>query len=182
MTDTDLTAPDDTPEPLPLYPVWKQAAQEAVAAFGYGDLIPMEWVRDRLEIADLDETARLTVKQHRDLAFDLLRKTEMFKQVMLEQHKRYLVTVRGCGYKVIEPPRQTAAATRKFMQVFHKQYHQTLTALVNINEAALNLEDARENAEAKMKLQHLKMMAGQTLGDDNQIASPAPALPDDNHD
>jgi hypothetical protein len=143
--------------------VWTLAATRAVSQFSYGDTIPLEWVRANLEINELDEDDLMTVKQHRSLAFDLLRKTEMFKQTMLETHKRLLVNIRGCGYKVVEPPHQTEAAMRKFISSFHKNLHQAMTALVHINESALTLDDTRRNIEAKARLQYLKRLAGDTL-------------------
>ena len=169
MNDQDMTA---SGAELDLFPIWKQAAKVAASEFNYGDLIPLEWVRANLEIDDLDEDAKMSVKQHRELAFDLLRKTEMFKQTMLETHKRLLVSIRGCGYKVIEPPHQSDAAMRKFITSFHKNWHQAMTALVHINESALTLDDTRRNIEAKAKLQHLKRMAGDTLLKDETPETP----------
>ena len=165
---TDLHTPEAAPE-LDLYPIWKQAAKDAAATFAYGDMIPIEWVRDHLEILELDEDDQITLKQHRDLAFDLLRKTEMFKLTMLETHQRLLVNIRGCGYKVIEPPHQTEAAMRKFITGFHKSWHQAMSALVHINADALSLEDTQRNIEAKMKLNYLKTMTGETLKPPAQV-------------
>ena len=143
---------------LTLHPVWRQAAITAVKAFEYGDIIPLEWIREHLEI---DEPVGLmTVERHRELQFDLLQKVENFKTLMLEEHKRLLVNVRGVGYKIIEPPHQTDAAMKRFQREFHKSLQQAMAALVHIDECALSLDDARDNAEARAKLAYFK-----TLGD-----------------
>lgn len=153
---------------LTLHPVWRQAAITAVKAFEYGDIIPLEWIREHLEI---DEPVGLmTVERHRELQFDLLQKVESFKAIMLEEHKRFLVNVRGVGYKIIAPPHQTNAAMKRFQREFHKSLSQAMSALVHINESVLTLEDARDNAEAKAKLGYLKAIGKQSI-DSKQLAN-----------
>ncbi|MCK7581048.1 MAG: hypothetical protein MZV65_39590 [Chromatiales bacterium] len=153
---------------LTLHSVWRQAAMTAVEAFEYGDIIPLEWIREHLEIDE--PVGLLTVERHRELQFDLLQKVESFKTIMLEEHKRFLVNVRGVGYKIIEPPHQTNAAMKRFQREFHKSLQQAMSALVHINESVLTLEDARDNAEAKAKLGYLKAIGKHSL-DSKQLAN-----------
>lgn len=143
---------------LALHPIWRQAAIVAIESFDYGDIIPLQWIRDHLEIEE--PVGMMTVERHRELQFDLLQKVESFKTLMLEEHKRLLVNVRGVGYKIIEPPHQTDAAMKRFQREFHKSLQQAMAALVHIDECALSLDDARDNAEARAKLAYFK-----TLGD-----------------
>lgn len=153
---------------LTLHPVWRQAAVTAAEAFEYGDIIPLEWIREHLEIDE--PVGLLTVERHRELQFDLLQKVENFKAIMLEEHKRFLVNVRGVGYKIIAPPHQTNAAMKRFQREFHKSLQQAMSALVHINESVLTLEDARDNAEAKAKLGYLKAIGKHSL-DSKQLAN-----------
>ena len=156
----------DSPEELQLYPVWKQAAKLAIEAFEYGDVIPLEWLREHLEVEEPE--GLMTSEQHRRLAFDLLQKVDGFRSTMLEQHKRLTVNVRGVGYKIIQPPHQTDAAMKRFQREFHKSWNQAMTGLVHINESLLTLEDSRENAEAKAKLAWFKSFGAKRLsGSDN---------------
>jgi hypothetical protein len=135
---------------LPLYPVWKNAAQEAVEEFNYGDVITHDWLFLHLEIDE--PTEKITVEKHRELQFDLLRKVEGFKEVMLADHLRYLVNIRGVGYKIIEPPRQTKAAMLRLQKELKNSIRDAEAALTFVNEAMLTLDDSRENAESKAKL------------------------------
>jgi hypothetical protein len=144
---------------LDIHPVWKQAAREAVKEFSYGDTISLEWLRSRLEIYTPDLSERMTLQQHRTLAFDLLRKVEEFKRTMLEDHARLLVNVRNQGYRIVEPPQQTGVALERFVNDFHKSWHKAMAAMMHINASALSLEDMRDNTEARLKLAYLKKMA-----------------------
>jgi hypothetical protein len=137
-------------EKLPLDPIWRQAAMDAVVEFGYGATIPREWLLGNLGIEV--NKGPMTAEQHQADAFEMLRKVEGFRDAMLYEHKRLLVNVRGVGYKIIEPPHQTDAAMRRLAVDLGKTISKTMAALVNINDAVLGIEDARENAEAKNKV------------------------------
>lgn len=156
-------------EQLTLHPIWRQAVVMALAEFDYGDIIPLEWIREHLEIEE--PVGLMTVERHRELQFDLLQKVESFKTLMLEEHKRLLVNVRGVGYKIIEPPHQTDAAMRRFQREFRKSLQQAMSALVHIDESALSLEDARDNAEAKAKMAYFKAFSNQQFDKPKTIAS-----------
>jgi len=147
----------DLPE-LDVHPVWKQAAREAIQEFRYGDIIPLEWIRSRLEIYTPSQHERMTLQQHRELSFDLLRKVEEFKRTMLEDHTCLLMSVRSQGYRLVEPPQQTDAALQRFVSDFHKSWHKAMAAMMHINADALSLDDMRGNTEAKLKLAYLKKM------------------------
>lgn len=155
----------DTPAPsLPLDPIWRQAALDALQTFAYGDIIPHEWLNEHLDIQEPE--GRITVEEYRLHAFELLRKVDGFRNELLTQHQRYLVNVRGIGYKIIEPPHQTEAAMCKLQKDLRRTISQAMAALVHINDTALSLDDARENADAKAKLAALRMLHV------NQLAAP----------
>lgn len=140
---------DDTYE-LPLDPIWRQAAQEAISEFKYGDIIPREWLIDNLRITEPQH--KITVAEYQRMSFDMLTKIDGFKDEMLTRHQRYLINIRGIGYKIIEPPHQTNAAMTKMQNDLRKTISSALKAVINIDEAALSLEDARANAEARAKI------------------------------
>ena len=144
-----------------LDPLWKQAAVDAIQAFAYGEIIPHEWIRDNLELSRPDQ--EMTHRQFNDLALDSLRKIEAFKDEMLNHHARYLVSIRGIGYKIIEPPHQTNAAMKKCHNEIHRSMTNAMKALVNVNESMLSLEEARENSEAKGKLAYLATVGQRKL-------------------
>lgn len=156
-----ITGIDVETAAVSLYPVWRQAAAQALAEFDYGDTIPLAWIREHLEIEE--PAGLLTVEQHRQLQFDLLQKVENFKAQMLEEHKRLLISVRSVGYKIVEPPHQTDAAMRRFQREFRKSLQQAMAALIHIDESALTLEDARDNADAKAKMAYFKAFGNKHL-------------------
>jgi hypothetical protein len=149
MGANDMTIAEEFYE-LPLDPIWRQAAKDAVSQFQYGEVIPREWIISHLDIKMTD--ARLSISEHQALAFDMLTKVDAFRDELLTKYQRYLVNIRGVGYKIIEPPHQTAAAMTKLQKELRRSISQAMNALVNINDKALSLEDARENVEAKAKL------------------------------
>lgn len=151
-----------------VHPIWKQAALDAIAEFDYGDIIPNDWIYEHLEIEQPEEDEMMTSEQHRRLAFDLLRKMDRFRGEMLENHKWFLLNIRALGYKIIEPPHQTEAAMKRFVREFSRSWHQAMSALVNINEAALTLDDMRANAEAKNKLAYIRAMGREQLEDKSE--------------
>ena len=155
----------EIPDALDEHPIWRQAAKEAVAEFAYGDTIPHTWIAEHLEIANPQGWIG-TVDAYRALAFDLLRKMDNFRAVLLEEHKRYLVNVRGLGYKIIEPPHQTDAAMLRLQDELRRSLAKAMSALVHVNESAISLEDARENAEAKAKLAWLNTVGVKRIAKD----------------
>lgn len=141
---------EQTIHELPLDPIWRQAAKDALAEFKYGDVIPWEWLTVMLDIHQPDE--KLTALEHRAMQFDILTKVDGFKDEMLTKHQRYLINIRGVGYKIIEPPHQTAAAMIRLQKELRRSIAQAMSALVNVNDKALSLEDAKENTDARNKL------------------------------
>lgn len=148
-------------DPVKIDPVWRQAADDAVHEFDYGEMIPHSWIGEHLEIDPRE--GKLTIERHRELDFDLLRKMDGFRDALLYEHKRYLVNVRGVGYKIIEPPHQTTAAMRALSRDMRRSIAKAMSALVNIDETALQLDDARENAEARARVAWLNTVGAKRL-------------------
>lgn len=141
---------------LALDPIWLQASIDAINEFDYGDIITHEWIAAHLGVEY--PTKPMTLEEYKARDFDLLRKVEGFKDELLVTHKWYLVNVRGTGYQVVKPKHQTKTAMLQMEKDLRKAVSKTLCALVHINETALSLEDARENAESKAKVAALRTM------------------------
>ena len=137
-------------EKLPIDPIWRQAAINAVEEFQYGEIIPWEWLSEELQLTRPNEL--LTSDQFQKLQFEQLTRVDGFKEEMLTQYERYLVNVRGQGYRIVEPPHQTREAMAKLQKELRKAINDAMQALVNVNAKALTLDDARENADARAKL------------------------------
>jgi hypothetical protein len=137
--------------PLQLDPIWRQAAAEALTEFAYGDVISQSWIYQHLAIRDMKE-GKYSADEYQEVAFDLLRKVDGFRDELLRKHNWYLINVRGAGYKIIEPPYQTTAAMGKLHRELRKSISQAMAALVHIDQNVLSLETAKENADARAKL------------------------------
>lgn len=160
---------DDDTYDLPLDPIWRQAANEAINAFQYGDTIPREWLVEHLHITEPQH--KITVAEYQRLAFDMLTKMDGFKDEMLTRHHRYLINIRGIGYKIIEPPHQTNAAMTRMQRDLRKAISNAMSAVVNINDTALSIEESRANAEARAKIGAFASLHLKKLGNDQ--SSPA---------
>jgi len=147
---SDMDQDEQDYQALPLDPIWRQAAQEVIAEFRYGDIIPLDWLQNHLNIKR--PTGAITYLEHQALAFEMLSRIEGLRDELLTRHRRYLQNIRGVGYKIVEPPRQTQVAMAKLQKELRRAIAQTMSALVHVNETALSLEDARANAEARAKV------------------------------
>lgn len=147
---------------LPMDPIWAEAAKQAAMLFSYGDLIPHDWLFDALDIRPPKEP--FTIEQHRKYAFELLRRVDGFRSVMLTEYQWYLSNVRGEGYRVVPPPQQTAVAMTVLNKELRRSLSKAVNALVHINESVLSLDASKENAEAKAKLAWLGTIGMNRLG------------------
>jgi len=145
---------------LPLDPIWVEAASKASQTFAYGDVIPHDWLLDSLAIRPLDFG---TADQFKNHSFDMLQKIEGFKKVMLESHQMFLTSVRGEGYKIINPPQQTEVAMKSLQKDLQKSIKSAVSALTNINTSLLGLDDFKSNAEAKAKIAWLSQQSSKAL-------------------
>jgi len=144
-----------------LDPIWKEAAKCAVHEFRYGDIIPHEWLNAALELYVPHPNEQLTAAKHMQLSFERLEKVDCFREQLLEHHQMYLVNLRAEGYKIVKPENQTIVVMKQLEQQLHKILRKTRKGLEYIDQARLNVEQARANAEAKAKLAYLATSARQ---------------------
>lgn len=158
---TDLTippppAPEPAYEPLPLHPIWRQAAQESLAVFRYGEVIPMAWLYDHLAIAT--PAGAISGAAWQKLQFEILTKVDNFRDELLRQHHRLLVNIRGVGYRIVEPRHQTQAALTTLGRELQRATARAMEGLVNINTVALTLEEARANSDARANVAGFRVL------------------------
>lgn len=151
-----------------LDPIWLQAAKDAVLEFGYGELIPREWLQVHLDMPD--PAGKVSPDEYRDWAWRWLQRVESFKDCMLRDHKRLLVSVRGTGYRIVRPQEQTGVAMERMASEVRRSMARAMSSLVHINEKMLAMEDAQRNSEARQKLAWLKTVGMKKV--DPQKAAP----------
>src|SRR3546814_2505928 len=71
-----------------LLPSWKQAVQDFLQEYRYGDLVPLDWLEQRFGMPGLAESQRLTADQFRERQFTWLGNLEAFKAELLKEHQR----------------------------------------------------------------------------------------------
>lgn len=137
-----------------LFPAWKQAVQDFLADFRYGDTVPHGWLVERFGLPAPDD--RMTAAAFQARQFEWLASIEGFKQTLLSEHKVYLQSVRGEGYRWVHPGEQTAAATREFEKEAGKAFRAAGQRLRHIRIGELTDDQRRANIDALAKMASLR--------------------------
>ncbi len=139
-----------------LDPAWRQVVLEIrEGAFDTGELIPHEWLREKLNIV----TPRTgSQKDFEALQLQYLGAIEMIKSELLTEDRIYLQSSRGKGYKIVPPGEQTGEVTKTATDGMRKAIRRGLTGLTYVNHGALSDEQKRENLDALNRLQGVAIM------------------------
>jgi hypothetical protein len=132
-----------------LFPQWRQAAEDAAQAFGYGDVIPKEWL---IYHFGLEQPKRGTAWDFQKFQFDLLEAMEGFRETMLVEHKMAMENVRGRGYRILQPNEQTAYSMRQFKIAVAREVRKAADLLQNVAANMLTSDEQKQNIEARQKL------------------------------
>ena len=154
---------EDTTEPLNLFPRWRQAVQDFLGEFKYGDVVTHDWLENRFGMPQQKETARMTPAQFRERQFDWLANIEAFKSELLEDHQVLLHSVRGEGYRWVPPHEQTALATKEFERDARRAFRSAGGRLRNVRLAELTDDQRRANTDAAAKISQLRGVARKAL-------------------
>jgi len=138
----------------------EEVAAQAAKVFSYGDMIPHSWI---LNAFKLEIPTQGTLDSFRKVQFEILSYTEKFKDELLGVHKMYLKNVRGEGYLVIKPAEQTDTAMDALRTGVRANVQKALTALTNVNEALLSMEEMRYRDEATGKIAALSVFSKNRL-------------------
>lgn len=144
-------------------PTWRQAAEDFLQEFKYGDLVPLDWLEARFDIPGLDESEALTADQFRDRQFAWLASIEAFKDYLLRNHQVMLESVRGKGYRWVPPHEQTGVAMREFQQGARKLFRVAGSRLQNLRHMELTDEQRKSSTDAAAKLTTLRGMTRRAL-------------------
>ena len=146
-----------------MLPTWKQAVQDFLREFGYGDLVPLDWLEGRFGLPSLSDSRRMTPDQYRERQFEWLGNIEAFKDCLLKEHQVCLQSVRGRGYRWVPPHEQTDFAVREFEKDARRVFRQTGNKLRNLRHTELTDDQRRANLDATAKLSTLAGMARKAL-------------------
>lgn len=142
-----------------LYPVWKQAVEDFLAAgFQPGDVIPHAWLAEHFGMPMLDDAAAITLTEYRERQFTWLQHVEAVKSELLDKHQVFLKSVFGEGYRWVLPSQQTGVAVVQFEQEAKRAYKKAGRRLTNIKMAELTDAQRQENLDAIGRLSMLQGM------------------------
>ncbi|WP_368640490.1 hypothetical protein ABRZ04_04545 [Castellaniella ginsengisoli] len=146
-----------------ILPSWKQAVQDFLQSFGYGDLVSLDWLESRFGLPSLSDCGRMTPDQYRERQFEWLGNIEAFKDCLLKEHQVCLQSVRGRGYRWVPPHEQTDFAVREFEKDARRVFRQTGNKLRNLRHTELTDGQRRANLDATAKLTALAGMTRKAL-------------------
>lgn len=145
------------------FPQWRQAVQDVLAEFKYGDLITHEWMEAHFGMPSLSDSFRLTNEQYRERQFEWLANVEAFKAELLKEHQVCLQSVRGKGYRWVPPHEQTEVAVGDFERDARRVFRATGQKLRNLRLSELTDDQRKSNMDALAKFSALKGMAQKAL-------------------
>lgn len=153
-----MSEPDVT-----LFPVWRQAVKDFLAAFKYGDLVTHDWLEGRFGMPTLIESKTMTPANFRARQFQWLANVEAFKSELLHEHQVCLQSVHGQGYRWLPPAEQTSFATKEFEKEIGRAFRSTGRRVKNIRLHELTDDQRRANVDATAKLAALRGMSRKAL-------------------
>lgn len=145
------------------YPGYKQAVEDFLGQFKYGDLVDHKWLEERFGMPSIADTKSLTVDEFRERQFEWLANVEAFKSDLLKQHQVCLQSVRGKGYRWVPPHEQTEFAVGEMGRNLRKAFRDGGSKLRNLRIAELTSDQRRDNLDAVAKIAALRHMARKEL-------------------
>jgi hypothetical protein len=140
---------------LSLFPAWRQAVQDFLAEFKYGDLVPHDWLGSHFGMLTIEDGERLTAAAFKARQFAWLANIEAFKTELLTVHQVCLESVRGEGFRWVPPGEQTGVATRDFERDARKTFRAVGQRLKNVRLSELSDAQRGENTDAIAKISML---------------------------
>ena len=144
-------------------PRWKQAVDDMIEEFKYGDLVPHSWMEQRFGMPSLGESRRMTEDEFRARQFEWLSNVDAFKSALLAEHQICLQSVRGEGYRWVHPSDQTDVALKEFERQSRKVFRGAGQKLRNLRHLELTDDERRVNVDAIAKIAALAGMASRAL-------------------
>ncbi len=134
-------------------PLWKQAVEDIVEDYDYGDVINLDWFYDSFGTLPPEKG---TLEEFKAFQLDFLANIENVKNELLEEHDMMLVSVRGVGYRIVKPKEQVKIAWEKLKYDVVKALSKGERRIVNINTEMISKEQRQERTEKLAKISQLK--------------------------
>lgn len=142
-----------------LSPPWRQAEKDLINnGLTYGSLIEQEWLDTAFGIKPAQ-----TIAQHQRNELLRLRQMQDLQTALLENHKMMLAPVRGIGFSVVPPDKQTAVSLNKRGKEVRAALCKMARELSNVNSQLLTDDQRKENTDALAKLGQLRSITRKKL-------------------
>lgn len=154
---------DDENIDLQRYPRWRQAVQDFLHEFKYGDLVTHQWLAEHFGMPPVEAESKLTAFELQKRQFEWLESIESFKAELLRDHQICLQSVRGAGYRWVLPHEQTRLATEALEKEVGRAFRSAGQRLRHVRVSELSDEQRRENIDAVAKLSAMRSMHRKAL-------------------
>jgi hypothetical protein len=148
---------------LALHPLWRQAVQDFIAEFNYGDLVGHDWLEAHFGMPGISDDHQFTADQFRERQFEWLANVEAFKAELLRDHQICLQSIRGKGYRWVPPHEQTEIAVDELDRGVRKVFRSAGQKLRNLRITELTDDQRKSSLDAVAKLSALQGMAKKAL-------------------
>lgn len=145
------------------YPAHKQAVDDFLKEFKYGDLVGHDWLEARFGMPSVGESKLLTQDQFKARQFEWLASVEAFKDELLKEHQVCLQSVRGRGYRWVPPHEQTGVAMDELGRNVRKVFRGAGQKLRHLRITELTDEQRKTSLDAVAKLSALRGMTTKAL-------------------
>lgn len=137
-----------------LYPAWRQAEADLLRnGLTFGSLITDEWLNDAFGLKPAK-----TIAEHERNQLVFLSHSQALFDSLLENHRMMVTRVRGAGYSVLPPERQTPHAMRRRVKEVKAALRKLTREVSFVKTEALNDGQRKENADALAKIGSLRSM------------------------
>lgn len=148
---------------LTKYPAHKQAVEDFLKEFKYGDLVGHDWLEARFGIPSMGDSKLLTQDQFKARQFEWLASVEAFKEELLKEHQVCLQSVRGRGYRWVPPHEQTGVAMDELGRNVRKVFRGAGQKLRHLRIKELTDEQRKASLDSVAKLSVLQGMTRKEL-------------------
>lgn len=145
------------------HPLYRQAVEDFLSEFRYGDMVTHAWLADRFGMPSYHDAEILTAEQFRERQFEWLANLERFKAVLLKEHQVCLQSVRGKGYRWVPPREQTEVVVGEFQRGAKKLFGKAGSGLRNLRISELTDDQRKANMDAVAKISALAGMTDRKL-------------------
>jgi hypothetical protein len=154
-------------EEVKLYPAWRQAEAELLAAgTTYGSIITDQWLHNVLGIKPAK-----TIPEHEENRLNLLEQVEQLRKSLLVNHRMMLRRAHKSGYLVVHPEKQTAVAVSSRTREVKNAMRKMAEEITHVETSLLSDASRQENSDAQAKLGALRSMFRANLPLANDKAS-----------